>query len=326
MLLDSNTTVGQILKAEREKQGFSIEDIANTTRIRASYIENIEDDDYNHLESTYVLGYIRSYALFLDLDAVEIVNQAKTKVEDNNIEYNNPQNHQMTFDKKFGLFSIFKGSAFSSKQNNDVKYRDISSFEQKTSDGKLLKYLLIFAGSFAVTFAIFFFINSGSDVEENTSFVSQNMVEQESSETVENTLLDEGFTVQEQTENNTPNQAVEEITTQPKKVENTDYVGSLNWPAATGVSYITLEFSADSWVRVTSASDKNTIYYDNVAKKGSRLEIPNVSESLSFSVGNSQGVVVVVRGTKYGFVSKRKVVRNIPLNQGYIENNFEVKN
>ncbi len=324
--MDSNTSVGQILKSEREKQGFSIEDIANTTRIRASYIQNIEDDDYNHLESTYVLGYIRSYALFLDLDAVEIVNQAKTKVEDNAIEYNNPQNHQMTFDKKFGFFSIFKGNAGSSKQDSDAKYRDISSFEQKSSDSKLLKYFLIFAGSFAIAFAVFFFFGSSKD-NESPSFVNENMVvAEENNATVEDSLLDDGFTVQEQAEN-TPAVQVEEASQVQTKVETSaEYVGSSDWPVSQGPSFITLEFSADSWVRVTNASNKNAIYYDNVAKKGSRLEIPNVSESLAFSVGNSQGVVVVVYGTRYGFVSKRKVVRNIPLNQTHIENNFEVKN
>ncbi len=63
-------TVGEILRAEREKQGKTVKDIERGTSIRALYLQAIEDGRYEVLPGeVYLKGFIRNYASFLGLNA-----------------------------------------------------------------------------------------------------------------------------------------------------------------------------------------------------------------------------------------------------------------
>jgi cytoskeleton protein RodZ len=67
--LQSGLDVGQALRAVREHQGRSLEDLAETTRVRASYLAAIEDLRLELLPSRpFTIGYIRAYASALGLD------------------------------------------------------------------------------------------------------------------------------------------------------------------------------------------------------------------------------------------------------------------
>ncbi len=348
--------VGQILKQEREKQGFSIEDIANTTRIRASYIENIENDNYEDLGSTYLLGYIRTYAMFLELDAASLVKQAQGKMQAKNIEYNNPQNSHMMLEKRASLFSMFSKGSLSS--NNSEKYRDIASFEQNSSNSGIKKYMMLGGiGVFVAIIAFFVFFKTESNIQDDTNYqvaelnestdsttlVEDNSVDTEGVEaTAEEGGILDNFEEQEpqdlatDKEENKESVDLEQNTQQTENVvqQNNAKKQNLNaqtssqvitpWPSSTGASDLRIEITSDSWVRVVNGSNKSIIYYDSVAKQGSVIQIPQTKESFMFSVGNSKGVSVFIGKRKYNFVnSSKRVVRNIPLNKEYIKNNFE---
>ncbi len=67
-------TVGEILRAEREKQGLTVKDIEKATSIRALYIQAIEDGKYDVLPGeVYLKGFMRNYASFLGLDAQHMI-------------------------------------------------------------------------------------------------------------------------------------------------------------------------------------------------------------------------------------------------------------
>lgn len=73
--------VGDILRAEREKQGLTIKDVENETSIRALYIEAIERGDQKTLPSeVYVKGFVRNYAEFLHLDADALARQYREEL------------------------------------------------------------------------------------------------------------------------------------------------------------------------------------------------------------------------------------------------------
>ena len=62
--------VGDILKAEREKQKLSIKDIESGTNIRSLYITAIEENKFDVLPGeVYLKGFLRSYANFLNIDS-----------------------------------------------------------------------------------------------------------------------------------------------------------------------------------------------------------------------------------------------------------------
>lgn len=68
--------IGDILRAEREKQNLTIGDVEKETSIRTLYIEAIENGEYDKLPGeVYLKGFVRNYANFLKLDANAILQQ-----------------------------------------------------------------------------------------------------------------------------------------------------------------------------------------------------------------------------------------------------------
>ena len=65
---------GAALRAAREKQGLSVDDIYQRIHLEPRIIEAIESDDYEKISSpTYARGYLRTYAKTLGLDGDYIV-------------------------------------------------------------------------------------------------------------------------------------------------------------------------------------------------------------------------------------------------------------
>ncbi len=75
-------SAGERLRDAREKAGFSLDEAASRTRIRRDYLEAIEDMDPRGLPArAYAIGYLRTYASFLSLDSLAIVEQFKREVD-----------------------------------------------------------------------------------------------------------------------------------------------------------------------------------------------------------------------------------------------------
>lgn len=65
---------GAQLRSAREKQGISLEEVAQATRIRTQYLEAIEADELNRLPSqAHARGFIRTYARYLGLEAESLL-------------------------------------------------------------------------------------------------------------------------------------------------------------------------------------------------------------------------------------------------------------
>lgn len=62
------------LKEVRLEKGLSLEEISQSTKIKAIYLEYIEKGEYNKLPSvSYAHGFVRNYARFLGLNEKEIL-------------------------------------------------------------------------------------------------------------------------------------------------------------------------------------------------------------------------------------------------------------
>ena len=67
-------TVGQILKEERERKFYKIEEIEKVTKIRKELLEALENDDWAQLPPpTFVQGFIKNYGKFLGLDTIKLL-------------------------------------------------------------------------------------------------------------------------------------------------------------------------------------------------------------------------------------------------------------
>lgn len=67
-------TVGKTLRSAREKMKLSLDDVSSAINVRVAQLQAIEDDRIDQLPGmTYAVGFVRSYAQFVKLDAQEIV-------------------------------------------------------------------------------------------------------------------------------------------------------------------------------------------------------------------------------------------------------------
>lgn len=74
-------TVGDRLKAAREKSGLSLEDIAAQTRIPQRHLESIEAADWDKLPApTYTVGFAKSYASAVGLERSDIGEQLREEM------------------------------------------------------------------------------------------------------------------------------------------------------------------------------------------------------------------------------------------------------
>ncbi len=81
-------TLGEVLKAERERRGVSLKDVEMATHIRTLYIKALEDNDFNVIPGeVYLKGFIRNYSVYLGLNEEEMVDiyrrQKGINIDDN---------------------------------------------------------------------------------------------------------------------------------------------------------------------------------------------------------------------------------------------------
>jgi cytoskeletal protein RodZ len=72
--LQVQMVTGEVLKKRREEMGLDVATVADLLKIRADYLSSIEDSLFEKLPPlVYTLGYVRSYACYLGVDADALV-------------------------------------------------------------------------------------------------------------------------------------------------------------------------------------------------------------------------------------------------------------
>ena len=86
------SSVGERLKAAREKKKLSLEDIADQTRIPLRHLQNLEAGDWSSLPApTYTIGFAKSYASAVDLDRTEIGEDLRAEMGGQRFEAGSPE-------------------------------------------------------------------------------------------------------------------------------------------------------------------------------------------------------------------------------------------
>ena len=80
--LDNPTlTPGVILRQQRQRIGWSVDDIANALCLSAELIDDLEQDNFTDMGgSTFVLGYLRSYARMVNVDIESAISNVRDKI------------------------------------------------------------------------------------------------------------------------------------------------------------------------------------------------------------------------------------------------------
>ncbi len=77
--------VGALLRASRLRFGQDLREVADLLRIRYPYLEAIEESRFGDLPGlAYAVGFVRTYAEYLGLDADEVVRRFKSETENMN--------------------------------------------------------------------------------------------------------------------------------------------------------------------------------------------------------------------------------------------------
>lgn len=67
-------TIGQLLKEEREKKFYTLEEIEKATKIRIELLKALEEGSYEKLPpQTFVQGFIKNYGNFLGMDPEKLL-------------------------------------------------------------------------------------------------------------------------------------------------------------------------------------------------------------------------------------------------------------
>lgn len=67
-------TIGERLKAERERVWLSLDEVSNATRINKRYLNAIENNEFSEFSShTQAIGFIRNYSNYLKVDPINLI-------------------------------------------------------------------------------------------------------------------------------------------------------------------------------------------------------------------------------------------------------------
>ncbi len=69
--------IGKTLRLAREKRGLSLHQVEDVTKIRARYLRDLENENFDVLPAVYVLGSLKTYAEHLGLDGAAMTAELK---------------------------------------------------------------------------------------------------------------------------------------------------------------------------------------------------------------------------------------------------------
>lgn len=103
---ETRNSLGALLKASRERQESSLDEIAHLTKIRANIILSIENDELDVMPPAYMKGFVRDYAKFLKVPFDE---------------YSPLLDAAFAPTHRFGFASAFSSQKHSTPQNIDAR-------------------------------------------------------------------------------------------------------------------------------------------------------------------------------------------------------------
>lgn len=78
---DSNShtrlEIGRTLERARRERGLSLDEVEQATKIRARYLRDLENENFDVLPAVYILGSLKTYAGYLGLDGVALARELK---------------------------------------------------------------------------------------------------------------------------------------------------------------------------------------------------------------------------------------------------------
>lgn len=270
--------VGDYLKKVRIEKNFSLDHISNNLNISKDYIKSIEQNDFEKTPGgVFTMGYIRSYANFLNLDSNEIV-----KIYKNQISFKN--NEKIEISKPIEPFNYI----FSNK---------VTSFFSVASLLIVFYFLFIYNTNFNPNYSI------TPDISENLQYEIEEIdIENYNFVKNENDLnnlekINEDLILPKELTNN-------QIIDEKKHKKNISAIASL--PRETDIQeikkIITLKSLDTTWIQLRNKEDD--IVLSKLFDKNEEYSY-SFNDELSITTGNAGNILVIMNGEALGKLGKK---------------------
>jgi len=262
--------IGNYLKNVRIKKNLKIELISKELNINFDILLNIESDCFpEHLNRTYLIGYIRTYSKFLNLDGDLIVKNFKTQTSYNNLN-------------------------FKKEISKPIKIKNIISFSKGLSFASFFIIILSF-------YFLFFEPNTFEKEYAMTPEVPENLkynLEKTEMELVLDADLSKLLKFKSD-----KSKIINIIKVQNKDLINSSAaIASLpNENIQNIAKDITLRFLNSTWIQLRNIDDQ--IILSKLMNKEDEFSY-DISENLSLTSGNAGNIVVLLNGKTVGKVGK----------------------
>ena len=276
--------VGESLKKARVEKNFSIKHISNNLNISADFIKKIEDNDFKYDQNiTYLLGHIRSYANFLQLDSDLIINDFKMQISflDKKVE----TEVKRPLDENI-FFSFLKS------QQGILNYSKTFS---------VLSIILISTGFYM------FFIRS-NDLQPNYSIIPDLPENLESSVEATNMKIDLNNNKNQTLINEANLNKIEMISKETldkdknSLITDSSVIASIPNTNETLENNITLKFLKSTWIQIRDAD--NNIIHSKLMSKDENYSY-KLSDKYFLTTGNAGNIIVIINGETRGKVGKK---------------------
>lgn len=263
--------IGEHLKNVRVKKNYKLSYISQELNISNEILSLIEDDNFpDYLNSVYLIGHIRSYARFLDLNDKEIIDFFKIQISFNNID--NTKEISKPIKSDF-FFSIPKSLAIFS--------------------------IIVVASSF---YFIFFNQNDFKSNFAITPDIPENLIGNIELEEMNIILLQKEKDNQKNINNKNeslskinPNKEIEKISSSSAIASTPDKSSIFN------DKIITLKFINSTWIQLRD--NQENIIFSKLMNQDEEYSY-NLSKNLNLTAGNAGNIIVSIDGVVKGKVGK----------------------
>ncbi|MBD5405659.1 helix-turn-helix domain-containing protein [bacterium] len=324
-------TIGDILKKKREESGKTIEYISDYLRIKSQYLKALEENNFNSLPGqAYVIGFIKSYATFLNIpDVQKLINQYKSennpnssdvlKISDENSIMEDPiiNSNHIIFGSILIILGVFLIYIFTNKsketQNivapsqNELAQNEVSNDNLQTEEVEIVIPSSLEKSS------------EENDKQEET-LTPVNNKEEKVEEPTAQTINLVNF-VYDNEQQSVSEEIVELPTHTPReyglKDKNTSQIKLV------AKDNVWIKLKKDGFYKYDSENgDVGTgeSVFETILENGDIYYIPD-EENLYLTIGNAQGVDIIVNGEAIKPLSPRPISRhNIEMNAEKLQN------
>jgi len=269
------------LKSKRESLGLSLDDAFHKTRIRSSYLEAIENGNYDALpEPIYAKNFIRTYARFLGVNEEALLKHYEEYLQSRKVENQN-----------------------SRKQHPETS----SSVERAVKNKKIYGWLVV---AVIALFAVWLLLKQTHPIGNSELTSPQSLEPPTQPSVVAGPSNTPQALLQTQADTQTKTEVAPPQTDSSQNKEKSSLVGeSKPFNVDHAAKDLVIEAFEETWVRAQTEGEENPT--EILLKPGEKLR--KKGDAFRLDIGNAGGVSITFKGKNIDNIGKKGEVVHLKL-------------